>query len=417
MRSPRTFVSSSHQVAGHVGALSSVDNEVFAKPTSQQEIDFYENTRLNAQKDPSDYAGERLLDWMPLYMGALTEGADILVESKMVLEPVDEDRMAVEAARRSLRDESLLKNGDEGSKTSEEPSKNDQKPPESDRSNPESAIIVPHNGAIASQNTPKDSQKVLGPEKVPDLCPQKYVVLQNLYHGFVRPSIIDIKLGSVLTDELASSEKARRLAKVSETTTSGSLGFRICGMKLFNANAAEKPSDIFPDMSQTISVVSDETGTYLQFNKIFGRLLTKDTVVEGLGLFFGHIQDEDVSLWLMRRFHQRLQLLYNCLLDEEIRVISGSLLLIYETDMDVWAQIKQEDSFETCDPLVQEAYFDDSDDETTVVERKAPLSSLHVIDFSHAKHVPGEGPDENIVEGVENLISLVGKMLDDKEEN
>lgn len=41
------------------------------------------------------------------------------------------------------------------------------------------------------------------------------------------------------------------------------------------------------------------------------------------------------------------------------------------------------------------------------MERTAPLSSLHLIDFAHSKYVDGEGYDENVIEGVENLIKLL----------
>lgn len=417
MGSPKTFVSSPHQVAGHGGALSSSDNELFAKPTSQQEIDFYEYTQRKLQKDVCEYAGGALSDWMPLYMGALTEGADLLVEKSLVLESIAEDRPAVEDARRGMK------------KTGEGAAKNDEKGPgprteeNAAKSHENRATSGPNATASGSlQEPPCGAEKAHEASSLPEKdldssvpnsskASQKFAVLQNLTHGFTCLSIIDIKLGSLLTDELASPEKALRLAKVSESTTSGSLGWRICGMKLFNGASSHKPPDIFPGMSQTISSVSGGTGTYLQFNKIFGRLLNKETATDGLRLFFEHIQDRDVSQWLLSRFHQRLQLLYNCLLDEEIRVVSGSLLLIYETNSNVWKRVKEEGSYDECDPLVQEAHFDDSDDESGDLERTAPLSSLHFIDFSHAKYVPGKGPDENILEGLENLIELVGGML------
>lgn len=60
----------------------------------------------------------------------------------------------------------------------------------------------------------------------------KYIVLNNLLHGYSRPNVMDIKLGSVLYDEDAPLEKRQRLQEVSRTTTSGSLAFRICGMKI-----------------------------------------------------------------------------------------------------------------------------------------------------------------------------------------
>ena len=44
--------------------------------------------------------------------------------------------------------------------------------------------------------------------------------------------MIDIKLGRILYDKDTSEEKRLRMEQVSSDTTSGSLGFRICGMQV-----------------------------------------------------------------------------------------------------------------------------------------------------------------------------------------
>jgi 1D-myo-inositol-tetrakisphosphate 5-kinase/inositol-polyphosphate multikinase len=58
------------------------------------------------------------------------------------------------------------------------------------------------------------------------------LVLENLVFGYDQPCIADIKLGTVLYHDSATPEKRARMEKVSGETTSGSLGFRICGMKV-----------------------------------------------------------------------------------------------------------------------------------------------------------------------------------------
>lgn len=58
------------------------------------------------------------------------------------------------------------------------------------------------------------------------------ISLENLVGSYVWPSIVDIKLGSVLYDDDASDDKKWRLSQVSAETTSGSMGMRICGMKV-----------------------------------------------------------------------------------------------------------------------------------------------------------------------------------------
>lgn len=51
-------------------------------------------------------------------------------------------------------------------------------------------------------------------------------------HGFTRPCILDLKMGSLLYDNEATDEKRKRMIRQSISTTSSSLGLRICGMKV-----------------------------------------------------------------------------------------------------------------------------------------------------------------------------------------
>ena len=62
------------------------------------------------------------------------------------------------------------------------------------------------------------------------------IVLENLEHGFKNPNVLDLKLGARLYEDGTKPEKAERLDKVAAETTSGSLNFRIAGMKVWNGN-------------------------------------------------------------------------------------------------------------------------------------------------------------------------------------
>lgn len=59
------------------------------------------------------------------------------------------------------------------------------------------------------------------------------IVLENIEWGFKRPSVLDIKLGKVLTDERVSEEKRLRLEKVSMGTTSWVHHIRLTGMRVY----------------------------------------------------------------------------------------------------------------------------------------------------------------------------------------
>ncbi|CUM67752.1 uncharacterized protein PRCAT00005457001 [Priceomyces carsonii] len=378
------YVPSKRQAAGHDGCMISLENGcLFVKITSQKEIEFYAETQAKSNSTTDVQEGTQLVDWMPVYVGTLTQG-DMRGKDKDETIEIEDTEYRME--RDSLQD----------------------------------------------QKQKSDDKVNFG---------KPYIVLQNMYYGYTLPSILDIKLGSLLTDSSATPEKRERLQKISETTTSGSLNFRICGMNVYNGSLDNKPDEIYDGMSDHISSVCDESKHYyLEYNKMFGRSLTSDNIAEGLLSYFAYISSNRAVLEkLLLRFLTRLQLLYNCVLEEEVRIISGSLLFIYEGDLGVWDKVIEEDSkYEAADPLFGSECFENDDDEesddssnpdiladvekefnkesSTSLKRKAPLSSLSLIDLAHAKYVPGEGYDENIIIGIENLILIFEKLLHDVKE-
>lgn len=61
---------------------------------------------------------------------------------------------------------------------------------------------------------------------------EQAILLENLEWGFRKPSVLDIKLGKVLTDEYVTEAKRFRLEKVSMSTTSWENHLRITGMRV-----------------------------------------------------------------------------------------------------------------------------------------------------------------------------------------
>lgn len=330
-----------HQAAGHDGAMTDESETLFIKPTSQQEIDFYTQVQDLGLKEENeegkDREGDRLIDFLPVFMGTLESG----ITSKV------EETTEISEDIRKLNIDNSDKN---------------------------------HNG-------------------------KPYLVLQNLLKGFKNPSIIDIKLGSILHDENTPEEKKKRLQKVSETTTSDSLNYRVCGMKLFHED--------LPDLSKFTESMSNHVTKddgFLVFDKFYGRALTPETVVENFKIYFHHNKlDKDQQNILLENFYTRLQLLYNCLLSYEVRIRSGSLLFVYENDPKRWEEQNNEDT------LFRQDFFDDdeSDDDNDNDDERppAPLSSMTLIDFAHSKFTKGKGPDENIIQGIENILDALDKLI------
>ena len=130
------------------------------------------------------------------------------------------------------------------------------------------------NGAVGNSPLPPDPN-FHGPTKSTKINSLSSIVLENAISGFVKPNVMDLKLGSKLWDDSASQEKRARLDLVSAQTTSGSLGFRITGMKVWQGSQAT---------GAKLNEGLDEEG-YLTYGKFYGRKFTAENVVDGLREF------------------------------------------------------------------------------------------------------------------------------------
>lgn len=53
-----------------------------------------------------------------------------------------------------------------------------------------------------------------------------------MLHGFTKPCILDLKMGSLLYDQDATEEKKKRMVMHSLNTTSSKIGLRLSGLKV-----------------------------------------------------------------------------------------------------------------------------------------------------------------------------------------
>ncbi|ODV58850.1 inositol polyphosphate multikinase [Ascoidea rubescens DSM 1968] len=399
-----------HQVAGHDGTLIDTSGLIFAKLAYQSEIDFYTRLQYSSPEskicnldslnshdgdyDKYDEYGSRLKDWVPVFMGTLTPYA--------YSAPNNEGKDKDEITQLIEKTSNAVRCG---------------------------------GGSDAKQPT--------------------YIILNNLLYGYNYPSVIDIKLGSVLTDPLdpkISQKKHERLALVSKNTTSGSNSFRICGLRLFNdddkidldmlnstySNRDGNRDDSFVKEEHIIKQ-SYNNKSYLKLNKGFGKSLKADNIKQALSLFFLSNSLSPIrKKKILENTLNRLKLFYNCLLDEEIRIFSCSLLIAYENDREKWDALNDHEVLLRDYPFGSSSEYDDDEDdgddeddeEEEAEEEKEkveyrrkyvenddfnggtsvdnpPLSSLNLIDLAHARSVPNQGRDENIVEGVYNLMEIL----------
>ena len=161
------------QVGGHTGVQTTEDGSLLLKPALPGEVAFYQLVRDGT--DPSVDAStvtasglSVLLPWIPRFIGLLS------LEGRL------EDPGYFDGGSAPAGGDALPK-------------------------------IVPASGTST---------------------PLQTLVLENLGHGFIKPCILDVKLGTILHEEGASPEKKERMIRTAERTTSLTTGVRLTGFQV-----------------------------------------------------------------------------------------------------------------------------------------------------------------------------------------
>jgi len=152
---------------------------------------------------------------------------------------------------------------------------------------------------------PKDAP----PEMLKDIHDTRYIAMDNLTHGYSKPCVLDLKMGTRQHGHDAAPKKVATMTAKCKATTSGCMGFRLCGMKVYNMT----------------------TGNYAYRDKYFGRRIKPHEVWEAVEMFFHNgdrVRVEMIPLMLEEVFGL-LEVLQIC---DRHRFFSTSLLLIYEGD-------------------------------------------------------------------------------------
>ncbi|KXS20231.1 SAICAR synthase-like protein [Gonapodya prolifera JEL478] len=148
---------------------------------------------------------------------------------------------------------------------------------------------------------------------LPDHPDLPAVVMENLVRNFRRPCLADFKLGFRLYGDDASEEKRRRMEEYSRTTTSGTLGVRLTGAKIWD------PS----------------TRSYSILSKHFGRSLTPSTFVAGVRRFFSDHTGTLVYGRYASLVADKLEEIRTAVESTPgLRLYSTSALVVFEGDLD-----------------------------------------------------------------------------------
>ncbi|KAF2148936.1 SAICAR synthase-like protein [Myriangium duriaei CBS 260.36] len=336
--------------AGHDGVLTDESGSIVVKPCTVAELAFYEETNA---RHPD------FVPLIPTFMGTLQLGKS------------DQLQTAIDAAQSST---------------------------------PMSAIVLPTDEVVTntSNNSTPDAVPLRGKRIATDLA----VVLENIAYGFVKPNILDVKLGARLWDDDAPDAKRQRLEKVARSTTSASLGFRIAGMKTFNGHS------------------------YKIFDKLYGRSLSQETVKQAFDELFDNASNDPDAASLSQVLPGAIEAvedIEHTISHQESRMYSSSLLFVYEGDRNArkiaLEALKQSQGVGDVDDFATDKAFaaqntgqpidiakNDDDDEDMDEPELPKLFDVRVIDFAHATWTPGAGPDENMLHGIRSIIDIMKQM-------
>lgn len=254
------------------------------------------------------------------------------------------------------------------------------------------------------------------------------IVLENVAAGFKRPNILDVKLGARLWGDDAPPAKRTRLDEVAQQTTSGSLGFRIAGMRVWQG---EPPAQGAKGRDAVQSEANNEQGSdyvsfdattgYRVYNKLYGRRFTASDIDEGFREYL-HVgsagMSRDKAPMLAGLFAQHLRNIELLLAQEESRMYSASILFVYEGDAETMAATLKampqlaHDISEPNGPRVEpsdglEDGIDGEDSDSENGEEEHPrIVAVKLIDFAHASFTPRQGPDENALKGVRSTRKI-----------
>lgn len=234
-------------------------------------------------------------------------------------------------------------------------------------------------------------------------------MLENVSHPFVRPNVLDIKLGTVLYEAGASEEKRKRMEETARNTTSLETGVRLTGFQVWNA--AKKEYEVTP--------------------KSYGKSIKPAQLAEGTAKFFANAEAnpsgpgvrKDLLIPIVKGVLDELQEVREALASTEMRMVGGSVLVVWEGD-EVALEAALDKKFDAqvdgdrinsdiTSPASDGASGGGVSSEQGVGRRVGPPYVVRLIDFAHTHATPGLGPDEGVLKGVDTAVSLLrGRLVE-----
>lgn len=114
---------------------------------------------------------------------------------------------------------------------------------------------------------------------------------------------------------------------------------------------------------------------------------------------------------ILEHIEEDIKEIREALSNTELRMVGGSLLVIYEADWErAQAGLKWLEEYNSDE---EEDDEDDEEEEQEGKKRPGPPYLVKLIDFAHTKVVPGQGPDHGLLKGVDTVLSLLDGRIEE----